>query len=66
MSVIDEEQVISSLTELCTEHESKRQLADEQGIPFGEDLNMTLRKYVESLPSHLKEFALSHEEKYLT
>jgi len=53
----DKEQIIKGLAELCTEHESKRQLADEQGVPLEEDLSMILGNYVESLAPHQKQCA---------
>jgi len=54
---INKEQIIKGLAELCTEHESKRQLADEQGVPLEEDLSMILGNYVESLAPHQKQCA---------
>lgn len=58
---IDKETIAADLMELCTEHESRKQLAEEQGLAFTEDLSLKLGDYVEALPLHEQEFARSLE-----
>lgn len=59
----DKQQIIDDLTEFCTDYALRKQLADDEGIPFEEVLSETLGTYVERLPPHERDFARSLEER---
>ena len=58
---VDKKKIVDALEGLCEAHELRRQMAEDQGYLFDEDLPTLLGAYVESLPEHEREFARSLE-----